>query len=485
VFGQKVKMKLQSNLIYPALVWASYGGVHVGGFQLGLEKILKTNQAKRSHILYSNSNTSPSEIAEAVIDKTQAVTVPPVLDNKKQKLAQKKRELLSLLGSAVPSIEGVGGVGRGFDPVLACPKSKAPLTYSSRGPLIIAGATSASGRKLEFTSSPSQSQPNNTGLTTTDTYEGRTDTYYNLLTSVEDKKEKRQQQARDRDNDTSDSDGSNVKSKSGNNNSMNLIQSLTNNARVLIPPPVRSALVTYGVLSDEEYIPMRDLFTSPSVSFAYERGWRQGFAAAGFPGADKEFDLTMEYFDPVLRAAPVSKTTTVVDMSCATGLFTRRFASSGRFNRVLGCDYSESMLTEARRRISSDRTLSQTILQENETQLELVQLDVAKIPMQNASVECLHAGAAMHCWPEIKEGLEEIYRVLIPGGRFFATTFLSRYFSSVQAVEGGKTGPTMQAFNYFESKEELRDMMIAAGFSPDKVFIEVLGAACVVIRCQK
>jgi ubiquinone/menaquinone biosynthesis C-methylase UbiE len=366
---------------------------------------------------------------------------------------------------------------------------------------------------------PSPSQPNNTGLTTTNTYEGRTDTYYNLLTSVEDKKEKRQQQARDRDSDTNDSDGNNnVKSKSGNNNSRNLIQSLTNIARVLIPPPVRSALLTYGVLSDEEYIPMRDLstspsvslayliqsltnnarvlsdeeyipmrdlFTSPSVSFAYERGWRQGFATAGFPGADKEFDLTMEYFDPVLRAAPVRKTTTVVDMSCATGLFTRRFALSGRFNRVLGCDYSESMLTEARRRISSDRTLSQTILQENETQLELVQLDVAKIPMQNASVECLHAGAAMHCWPEIKEGLEEIYRVLIPGGRFFATTFLSRYFSSVQAVEGGKTGPTMQAFNYFESKEELRDMMIAAGFSPDKVFIEVLGAACVVIRCEK
>jgi hypothetical protein len=103
VFGLKVKMKLQSNLIYPALVWASYGGVHIEGFQLRLETVLKTNQAKISSIsvLYSISNVSPSEIAEA----------------------------LSLLGSAVPSIEGVGG---GFDPVLACPKSKAPLTYSSR-----------------------------------------------------------------------------------------------------------------------------------------------------------------------------------------------------------------------------------------------------------------------------------------------------------------------------------------------------------------
>jgi len=28
----------------------------------------------------------------------------------------------------------------------------------------------------------------------------------------------------------------------------------------------------------------RDLFTSPAVFFSFERGWRQGFAQAGFPG---------------------------------------------------------------------------------------------------------------------------------------------------------------------------------------------------------
>jgi hypothetical protein len=65
---------------------------------------------------------------------------------------------------------------------------------------------------------------------------------------------------------------------------------------------------------------MRDLFTSPSVSFAYERGWRQGFAAAGFPGADKEFDMANEYFAPVLaRKNKKGEESVLVDMSCATG----------------------------------------------------------------------------------------------------------------------------------------------------------------------
>jgi hypothetical protein len=65
---------------------------------------------------------------------------------------------------------------------------------------------------------------------------------------------------------------------------------------------------------------MRDLFTSPSVSFAYERGWRQGFAAAGFPGADKEFEMANEYFAPVLaKKNDMSGESVLVDMSCATG----------------------------------------------------------------------------------------------------------------------------------------------------------------------
>merc|ERR1712194_1000997 len=96
---------------------------------------------------------------------------------------------------------------------------------------------------------------------------------------------------------------------------------------------------------------------SPSVSFAYERGWRQGFSAAGFPGADEEFELAQEYFDfaPVIRERKGNdEAAVVVDMSCATGLFTRRFTKSNEYSRVIACDYSDSMLIEARRRIRSD-----------------------------------------------------------------------------------------------------------------------------------
>ena len=67
----------------------------------------------------------------------------------------------------------------------------------------------------------------------------------------------------------------------------------------------------------------------------------------------------------------------------------------------------------------------------------------------------------MHCWPDLDSALSEIYRVLKPGGRYFATTFLAQYFRGLQ------------------------DMLIKAGFEEDKVSVEVLGTACVVIKAEK
>ena len=365
-------------------------------------------------------------------------------------LAVQKKKLLGLLKP-----EPVA------DPILADPITKEPLVVTSTSGTILGGQLGPNKVKYTLKASPS----------TAEVYAGDSLSYINLLESVDtlEKASGEESSAEDTRNE--------------------LVKRLT----PLVPPPLRIVLSSSGLVGDD-YIPMRDLFTSPAVSYAYERGWRQGFAQAGFPGPEEEATLAMEYFAPAMMG---ETNRVLVDMSCATGLFTRRFAKSGKYTRVLGCDYSDSMLKEARRRIQADPQLSgrrrrrmQPYSDTAKTQLDLIRLDVGQIPMQTDSVNAINAGAAMHCWPDLPAAMKEIHRVLKPGGRYFATTFLSSYFGMLRNSNfpsvADNNEPNSQVFQYFESVEVLRKLVEEeGGFAPEKVFIEVLGNACVVIRAEK
>jgi hypothetical protein len=341
-------------------------------------------------------------------------TVSADKDKEKEIRAQKEK-LLQLLGPKTYK-----------DPVLADPITKEAVEITSSARPVLGSSSKTPPVNYEIQS------PSNK-------FRGSSDTYLDLLEPVTDKSK-------------SSTDGA--------SSSSSPLRAFVQQAIPYIPPTLRGRLA--NSLTDGDYIPMRDLFTSPAVSFAYERGWRQNFAAAGFPGPDAESKMAMEYFAPVVARVPDNEQSVVVDMSCATGLFTRRFALSEKYGRVLGCDYSPSMLAEARRRINADPKLSPT-KGSLMTCLDLVRLDVGQIPMQT-----------------------ETYRVLKPGGRYFATTFLSAYFATISAMDGQANTPTsQQAFQYFESVNTLRDLLVRGGFEKEKVFIEVLGSACLVIRAEK
>ena len=358
------------------------------------------------------------------------------------------------------------------------------------------------------------------------TYIGMSDTYINLLEPY-----------------TTKNDGTN---DDDNKNDRSIQDSMKRIILPFVPIPFRSLVlngnngsgINQTSSSSSTYIPMRDLFTSPTVSYLYERGWRQGFAQAGFPGVDTESIMAYDYLQPALIGSSGSDSSDgngiLVDMSCATGLFTRKFLrralqdrrttgnvlvstndnspSKPVIRRLIGADYSDAMLREARQRINTDDEIQELLYnatkngsgaargdnhhhyQENDFIFELVRLDVGMIPMRNNSVDALHAGAAMHCWPEIDRALSEIYRVLRPhGGRYFATTFLSNYFRNTQQQfslsSNNNNNPRQQiqdqTFQYFASVDELRALLIKAGFTSHQIQIDVVGTSCVIIRCQK
>uniref|UniRef100_A0A1D1XC63 Putative methyltransferase At1g78140, chloroplastic n=1 Tax=Anthurium amnicola TaxID=1678845 RepID=A0A1D1XC63_9ARAE len=193
-----------------------------------------------------------------------------------------------------------------------------------------------------------------------------------------------------------------------------------------------------------------ELFRSPLVSFLYERGWRQNFIFGGFPGPEKEFEMAKEYLNPTLGG-------TVVDASCGSGMFSRLFASSKLYSLVVALDFSENMLRQC-----NDFVNEEGIPREN---LVLVRADVSRLPFVSSSVNAVHAGAALHCWPSPSAAVAEISRILRPGGVFVATTFIVdgifMFLPFLKALRQYYTSSTGQHL-YF-SAGELEDLCTTCG----------------------
>ncbi|GAY56686.1 hypothetical protein CUMW_173790 [Citrus unshiu] len=138
----------------------------------------------------------------------------------------------------------------------------------------------------------------------------------------------------------------------------------------------------------------------------------------------------------------------LVDVSCGSGLFSRKFAKSGAYSGVVALDFSENMLRQCYDFIKQDNT----ILTSN---LALVRADVCRLPFASGFVDAVHAGAALHCWPSP--------RILRSGGVFVGTTFL-RYTSSTSLTGRVLRERILQNYNYL-TEEEIEDLCTSCGLT--------------------
>lgn len=128
--------------------------------------------------------------------------------------------------------------------------------------------------------------------------------------------------------------------------------------------------------------------------------------------------MAKDYLKPVLGG-------NIIDASCGSGMFSRLFARSGLFSLVTALDYSENMLRQCYELLNQEENfpnkefvlstfasipLLSYISWVNQMceflfgynisrKLVLVRADIARLPFLSGSVDAVHAGAALHCWP--------------------------------------------------------------------------------------
>ncbi|MCB9567243.1 MAG: class I SAM-dependent methyltransferase [Myxococcales bacterium] len=153
----------------------------------------------------------------------------------------------------------------------------------------------------------------------------------------------------------------------------------------------------------------------------YQRYWRPLFTAVA-GGRPHDLAEELEFVDRALAPAAGG---VVVDLSCGPGHAALHLRRSGRHARVYGVDWSLAMLRE----------FAATLAREGIDDLPLVRADVARLPLRSASVDGIHAGAALHVWPDPNAAAAEIGRVLRPGGGFIASTFAHQEGGPLQLIE--------------------------------------------------
>jgi SAM-dependent methyltransferase len=159
----------------------------------------------------------------------------------------------------------------------------------------------------------------------------------------------------------------------------------------------------------------------------YEGAWRPALfalsTAFGAPGAAAEARAVLERLGDA--EGPW------LDLSCGVGTLLRRLAEAaareGRARRVVGLDLSRSMLERAR--ASAPGAL-------------LVRADAAALPFADATFAAVTNLAALDLYADPARVVAEAARVLVPGGRWIASSFVTAgtartrrgFFSRVSGV---------------------------------------------------
>lgn len=174
------------------------------------------------------------------------------------------------------------------------------------------------------------------------------------------------------------------------------------------------------------------------------------------------FGLDVRWRKQSLKALGLPSGTTVLDLACGTGDFLKLLRNAGY--QAVGMDLSWGMLAA------------------NRTGLPLAQADGAHLPMATASVDGITCGYALRNFTELQAVFNEFGRIVRPGGRIsllevaepdsgLLRTGHRIWFRKVVPIIGGLLSDRSayrylpKSTAYLPSTEELRTMLIEAGFS--------------------
>lgn len=186
------------------------------------------------------------------------------------------------------------------------------------------------------------------------------------------------------------------------------------------------------------------LMVSRLLPLVYQRYWRplgtRFLMGVTGPGAEEEHRIALE----MLSISPGDR---VLDVACGPGNFTRDFARAAGNGLVVGIDASPTMLDVAVRDTDG-------------ANVAYVRGDACDLPFRDASFDAVCCFAALYLIEQPMRALEEIVRVLAPGGRVALLSSCSR--GPLPASAANAVVRTLSGVRVF-GRDELTGALVGSG----------------------
>lgn len=176
----------------------------------------------------------------------------------------------------------------------------------------------------------------------------------------------------------------------------------------------------------------------------------------------------------VMKRMQVKEGTSSLDVCCGTGDWSIALAeAAGNSGEIIGLDFSENMLSVA------EKKRKQLHLQ----QLKFMQGNAMELPFAEDSFDYVTIGFGLRNVPDYQTVLEELYRVVKPGGQvvcletsqpsmFGFRQLYYLYFRFIMPIIGRLFAKSYQEYAWlhesakdFPDKKTLKQMFLQAGFS--------------------
>ena len=148
---------------------------------------------------------------------------------------------------------------------------------------------------------------------------------------------------------------------------------------------------------------------------------------------------------------------TVLDIGCGGGGTVERLALRASHGRVWGVDYAPASVATARR-TNAERIAHGSV--------EICQAPVSRLPFSAATFDVATAIETHYYWPDLRGDLQEVLRVLKPGGvlAIIAETYRGSRLDLLHRPAMALLGAT------YLTADEHRALLVAAGYVQVEVF---------------